>query len=1142
MPYKDEAHAALPPGYDAPNDMSTMLCFDPPNGPFDDKNVVTGTIGEGDEDWIIIELSEGKEYTISVEGKDGLDTVVALYDSKGGHIMTVDDDDENGDGIITSDELDPEMKFQPQEGSGTSKYFISVSAYNSNPGITDNQGDYTVTVNEAPVMVEPRDIDGDNSPKLVGTNLDDKIVGGEDGQSLYGQGGNDELDGKAGNDLLVGGKGADVLKGGGGMDTISYRDSAMGVTISLATGTAMGGDAEGDTVHDDIEYVIGSMYDDTITGNDKGNMLWGLAGDDNLHGRAGDDTVEGGYGADMLSGGDGNDTASYGMSMMGVTVRLHSGQAMGGDAMGDTWSLSAMQKYTDSTGEETSVMLADIENLTGSAHDDILAGDFRNNNIKGGAGDDRIYGGPNPADAHATESGIDNADMLYGEAGNDHIFGGAGADMLDGGAGNDQLWGNGGSNTFYGGAGSDTIHANAEEKMIDGAGGMSGTEGMKDVDTVSFAHLKKDYLEEGDNEGIAVNLESGLLTRWDGEGDPGGSAGGMKIENIENIVGTLGDDHLTGDDRPNEIEGGEGDDTLDGGGGDNDTVSYENYGEGVRIDLNGGSSRQEGDTLSNFENIKGSDFNDDLTALTTGAGGKLWGLGGNDELTGGGGNDTLDGGNGDDELKGEGGNDTLEGGAGADELDGGIQGVRAETDENDQHNTLSYASSDAGVTVNLTKPDELSGGHAEGDEIETYEYTYTNAQDEEVDIDVATFTNITGSAHNDRLTGDRFANILNGGGGADMLDGGDSEADAEDWAVYRDAMEGVKVNLVTEMGMEGEAMGDTLKSIEAIWGSTENDTFVASEGTDIIHGDGGSDTVSYEASKDGINVTLVGNVVGTTWTAASNGVDGEPNTPDDVMAVFNKATNDTVMSWMPGGLAQRPEAVQVNTEGVVSYAEGDILASIENITGSRHNDTITGDDVPNILMGGAGDDTLSGMGQGDKLHGGDGNDKLYADAVGSSADDSKNELHGGAGDDELVGASGEDTLNGGDGNDTLNGDGGSDTLNGGAGDDILTGGDGDDTFVFSPADGNGDDVITDFSVADGDMINLKAFGDLKVDIDAGNVDISDLIYTRSSSVIIDLSSYDGGKIEIETDDAGTATDLEVQLGDDTVDGMGIFIL
>ena len=38
-----------------------------------------------------------------------------------------------------------------------------------------------------------------------------------------------------------------------------------------------------------------------------------------------------------LTGGDGVDTASYGGSMMGVTVRLHSQQAMGGDAEGDTW-------------------------------------------------------------------------------------------------------------------------------------------------------------------------------------------------------------------------------------------------------------------------------------------------------------------------------------------------------------------------------------------------------------------------------------------------------------------------------------------------------------------------------------------------------------------------------------------------------------------------------------------------------------------------------------------------------------------------------------------------------------------------------------------------------------------------------------
>jgi len=37
-------------------------------------------------------------------------------------------------------------------------------------------------------------------------------------------------------------------------------------------------------------------------------------------------------------------------------------------------------------------MLRDIENIQGSARDDTLTGDHGNNHIKGGAGNDRIYG------------------------------------------------------------------------------------------------------------------------------------------------------------------------------------------------------------------------------------------------------------------------------------------------------------------------------------------------------------------------------------------------------------------------------------------------------------------------------------------------------------------------------------------------------------------------------------------------------------------------------------------------------------------------------------------------------------------------------------------------------------------------------
>ena len=59
-----------------------------------------------------------------------------------------------------------------------------------------------------------------------------------------------------------------------------------------------------------------------------------------------------------------------------------------------------------------------------------------------------------------------------------------------------------------------------------------------------------------------------------------------------------------------------------------------------------------------------------------------------------------------------------------------------------------------------------------------------------------------------------------------------------------------------------------------------------------------------------------------------------------------------------------------------SYAEGDILASIENVTGSRDPDVITGDGVPNVLMGGGGGDELVGGGEDDTLHGGEGDDML----------------------------------------------------------------------------------------------------------------------------------------------------------------------
>ena len=212
--------------------------------------------------------------------------------------------------------------------------------------------------------------------------------------------------------------------------------------------------------------------------------------------------------------------------------------------------------------------------------------------------------------------------------------------------------------------------------------------------------------------------------------------------------------------------------------------------------------------------------------------------------------------------------------------------------------------------------------------------------------------------------------------GIDANDDGDfDDADdtapavaSEDWAAYRGAMGGVTVNLNTGMGTAGDAMGDTLRNIELIWGSMDTedgDTFIASEGADYIHGDGGSDTVSYEASKHGVTVTLNNGQ----WTAAQDGDDGTPGTDDDIPAVFqavpmtsDTATDDAVANWR-AGTATRPDPVQVadQVSTTKSYAEGDLLYSIENVTGSRSEaDCYCSAKMtsPNVIKGGGGNDEL----------------------------------------------------------------------------------------------------------------------------------------------------------------------------------------
>jgi Ca2+-binding RTX toxin-like protein len=154
------------------------------------------------------------------------------------------------------------------------------------------------------------------SDTLYGNDGNDTLYGNDGDDVLYGDDGNDYMLGGLGDDLLVGGDGEDTLYGGDGDDTVSFAGSDAGVIVALPNAgilspTLVGGHAEGDKIQD-IENVIGSDYNDTITGNTEANILVGGDGMDSLLGEGGNDSLVGGDGSDVLIGGAGNDTLAGG--------------------------------------------------------------------------------------------------------------------------------------------------------------------------------------------------------------------------------------------------------------------------------------------------------------------------------------------------------------------------------------------------------------------------------------------------------------------------------------------------------------------------------------------------------------------------------------------------------------------------------------------------------------------------------------------------------------------------------------------------------------------------------------------------------------------------------------------------------------
>jgi serralysin len=150
---------------------------------------------------------------------------------------------------------------------------------------------------------------GDAARNLIMAGAgDDTIDGGAGPDVLHGEAGNDTIFGGAEGDELWGGAGADALIGGDGLDWARYDDSGAGVTVDLAAGTGFGGDAAGDTLSG-IEFLWGSAFADTLTGDGGVNMIRGGGGNDVIRGGASNDVLEGHGGFDIFvfGAGDGID-------------------------------------------------------------------------------------------------------------------------------------------------------------------------------------------------------------------------------------------------------------------------------------------------------------------------------------------------------------------------------------------------------------------------------------------------------------------------------------------------------------------------------------------------------------------------------------------------------------------------------------------------------------------------------------------------------------------------------------------------------------------------------------------------------------------------------------------------------------------
>lgn len=791
--------------------------------------------------------------------------------------------------------------------------------------------------------------------------------------------------GDALNDSWVATAAEDSYIGGGGSDAVDYRNSDRGVWVSLVSGEGQRGHADGDS-YSGIENIYGSEFNDRLTGRGNANELRGSAGDDSIFGNAGND---------VLVGGDGEDTLG----------RLLDGPD--DDTDPDMTNDAGNDVMRGNAGNDSLYGGDGADTLQGGADDDAVMGEAGNDMLWGGAGNDQVDGG----EGNDVGWGNAGADAVNGDGGNDRLGGGRGNDTVQGGAGNDVQWGGNDNDLVQGGAGNDQLRGGSGADVVEGGDGADMIWGGAGADMLYGGAITRDTsgavtgTNDNDGDGVNNNRAAG-----DTETDEDAEAlydadtvayvdsnAAVKV-NLASLKSYDGADQQPGTPDDAAVPDGDIFATVSGGYAEGDWITGFEHVRGSHYDdeLTGDANANKIQGHRGDDTIKGGDESD----TTPGGGDILWGGAGDDKIDGGAGDDSIIGGAGDDDIDGGTGDDTIEVSAGSDTIDGGAG-----------NDTLSFAGASAGVTASLT-------GRADSD-------GYLTILGDRVKNDVES---LTGTAHDDTLTGNSSANVLSGGAGDDTLDG----------------MAGADT-------LVGGAGDDTyMLEVGATDGKSVDTVTEAATG-------GGSDTLIYVLARGAS--TGVGRAAGVNLANAEvipANVERVVGTDQDDF--FNLRVNYNAPSGQAGVTVELGDG----TGGVGQRADGG--------TGP---DTILGGDAWDIMFGGAGNDSLVGGAGLNQLYGDDGNDTLTSTSLSSTG---AGALDGGAGNDTITGGANVDNIDGGPGNDVINAGGGADSITGGAG-DTITGGPGADTFIINADDdavaGDQDnEILTIMDFTAGESINV----------------------------------------------------------------------